>query len=222
MWKNRVRWRISLDNNFQIIPIFATPLYESFIRPITEEEKQLIVDLQYSRMPSGNGFFTTNKYILELPELTSLKEELMSKVYQYTKDGIQISSNSEFYIINSWAVKHDPEDFAMSHQHRNSIFSGCVYIDVDSSTGAIQFYKPPTFYNCLPHTIHMDVDVYNIFNADSWEIKPENNKIVMFPSHLSHAVLKNKSNKPRYSLAFNVFVKGTFGTEDTLDVLTLY
>ena len=209
-------------DNFNLIPIFATPLYESKIRPITDVEKNFITNLQYERMPSDNGFFTVDKYVLELPELKQLKQELMKKVIQYTRDGIRIKSNSEFYIINSWVVKHDPNDFAQSHQHRNSIFSGCVYIDVDSDTGAIQFYKPPTFFNCLPPTIHMDVEEYNIFTASSWEVKPENNKIVMFPSHLSHAVLKNNSNKTRYSLAFNVFVRGSFGTDKDLDVLRLY
>jgi len=210
-----------LDNNYTIVPIFATPLYESFIRPITEEEKQFIVNLEYKEMLSGNGLISSNTYVLELPQLSSLKEELISKVYQYTRDGIGISNNSEFYIINSWVVKHNPNDFAASHQHRNSIFSGCVYIDVDSTTGAIHFYKPPNFFNCLPPTINIDVDRYNIFTAATWQIIPENNKLVLFPSHLSHAVLKNKSDKIRYSLAFNVFVRGTFGTEDNLDILTL-
>ena len=35
-----------------------------------------------------------------------------------------------------------------------------------------------------------------------------------FPSHLLHRVLKNNSNEVRYSLAFNVFMKGSFGRDE--------
>ncbi len=44
-------------------------------------------------------------------------------------------------------------------------------------------------------------------------------KLILFPSNLMHRVNENKSHKNRYSLAFNLFCKGTFGEKESLLVL---
>ena len=39
-------------------------------------------------------------------------------------------------------------------------------------------------------------------------------KLMLFPSNLMHRVEENKSNRDRYSLAFNLFCKGRFGHKE--------
>jgi hypothetical protein len=50
--------------------------------------------------------------------------------------------------------------------------------------------------------------------AERYEIEVENDLIIIFPSHLEHSVQRNISNKNRYSLAFNYYVRGEFGREE--------
>ena len=48
------------------------------------------------------------------------------------------------------------------------------------------------------------------------DFKVENGKLLIFPSNLMHKIGKNESNKVRYSLAFNIFCRGTFGENETV------
>jgi len=43
--------------------------------------------------------------------------------------------------------------------------------------------------------------------------------ILLFPSHLTHAVKPNNSNEDRYSIAFNYILRGEYGERDTHLVL---
>ena len=42
---------------------------------------------------------------------------------------------------------------------------------------------------------------------------PKNNQLFIFPSWLLHSVSNNESDQERYSLAFNVYIKGKIGTQ---------
>ena len=52
---------------------------------------------------------------------------------------------------------------------------------------------------------------HNIYNSLKWTIRPEKGMVVMFPSDLFHYVTTNMSNQLRYSLAFNMMLRGKFG-----------
>ena len=52
---------------------------------------------------------------------------------------------------------------------------------------------------------------YNEYNAQQYAINPQNGLILLFPSEVWHQVNTNKSDKTRYSLAFNVMPVGVFG-----------
>jgi ectoine hydroxylase-related dioxygenase (phytanoyl-CoA dioxygenase family) len=69
-----------------------------------------------------------------------------------------------------------------------------------------------------PKTIDLDVVDYNIYNCQSWSITPKNNDIILFPSMLEHSSEPNRTDIPRYCIAFNVFVRGTFGILHKLDI----
>ena len=97
------------------------------------------------------------------------------------------------------------------HYHTNSIYSAIFYFDSYDS-GELVFYNPfPTTFE-----LNCDDDVEDtVFNSHEWEIKPQKNRLVIFPSQLHHQVLKNTSGKNRYSLAFNLFPSGKFGEVDS-------
>jgi ectoine hydroxylase-related dioxygenase (phytanoyl-CoA dioxygenase family) len=62
---------------------------------------------------------------------------------------------------------------------------------------------------------------FNLWNSDFWKVQVKNNTIVLFPSSLYHSVEKNVNDCERVSIAFNVFARGEFGTDEGLTYLKL-
>ena len=62
---------------------------------------------------------------------------------------------------------------------------------------------------------------YHHFNSNSWWFPIKNNQVFLFPSKTVHSVDLKPEDNVRTSLAFNVFVKGTFGYTDNLTELIL-
>jgi uncharacterized protein (TIGR02466 family) len=205
--------------NYQVTPLFAIPLYQTQLDQLTAQEHDFILGLDYERMPADNGDYTKDKYVLEKPELTFLKERIVKGIDHFVYEVLDCSREVKFEIQNSWINRHGRADFAGTHRHSNSLISGVYYIDVDQQSGAIVFEKDKSHYNLWPNVIdiefnyqtHEDQSRLNIFNADGWGIYPKPNELIMFPSHLYHGVGENHSDIVRYSLAFNVFPKGNLG-----------
>ena len=94
--------------------------------------------------------------------------------------------------------------FHFPHNHTSSWVSGVLYLNTpnnpDNNEGSISFttsgYKLP----------NKNKPFEKIF-------KPNPGDIILFPSHLPHSVSKCNTNLPRYSVAFNYFIKGVFGND---------
>ena len=71
------------------------------------------------------------------------------------------------------------------------------------------------FHRPLTSNWSLETDEWNAFNSDIWKIEPVPNTLLIFPSLLQHSILKNKSDKNRYSIAFNVLPTGRFGQGDS-------
>lgn len=205
--------------NFQVTPLFAIPLYQTQLDKLSQQERNFIEQLDYERMPSDNGDYTTDRYVLEKPELFLLKERIQQGIDHFVYEVLDCSRDTVFEIQNSWINRHGKADFAGTHRHSNSLISGVYYIDVDQHSGAIVFEKDKSYYNLWPNLIdiefnyrtHEDQSRLNIFNADGWGIYPRSDELILFPSHLYHGVGENNSSITRYSLAFNTFPRGNLG-----------
>ena len=181
---------------------------------MSSSEELHLKSSEYERMHSKNGSYTTDKYILDKPELSSLKNNILKCVNQFVFEELRVSSDVEFYITNSWAVKHRKGDWAHNHSHTNSILSGIYYIDVNEDSGELNFSKEANHFTIFPMHLDLDVKNYNILNSKNWSFLPKNNQLFIFPPWLLHSVSNNESDQERYSLAFNVYIKGKIGTKE--------
>jgi len=201
--------------DFAVTPLFAIPLYNASLGSLDPKIKQYIKSLEYERMPAGNGFYSIDKNILDKEECSVLKNKIQNHIDNLMYEVLNCDSKQSFEIQNSWVNKHEAGDCADSHRHNNSIISGVYYIEVDSLSGHIQFEKDKSYYNLWSDTVSIEMnnndEKLNFFNAEAWAINPKNNDLLLFPSHLYHSVSENKSDRIRYSLAFNVFPRGTLG-----------
>lgn len=210
-------------NNFTVEPLFSTPLYKSKVTFNFDVLKYLInikyEDLYGDNKDVPNCHISVSNYILSDNNLSGLKESILLNLKRYLRDILQFADDIDFYITTSWVIKHYKNHYSQQHRHRNSLFSGVVYLQVDSESGIIKFNddrSSPLF----PHQLHLRCKNTNIYNTRSFTILPENNDIIIFPSNLMHEVSPNKSDLVRYTLAFNVYAAGSIGN-NFLDELTL-
>jgi len=196
-------------DNIQVTPLFSVPLYTNILM-LTEDEKQFFREQPYVRMESNNGFYTQDKRILENEKLSRLKNEILENIKYYLVDIYKIDlSTIEFYITTSWCNKHVKNDFSHRHNHKNSIFSGVFYFDIAPSSGGL-FIESHT--QLLPSpVIEFKHTEWNIFNSRVWQVYPKENLVTIFPSTLMHYVGTNTTDTERYSVPFNIFVKGKLG-----------
>ena len=200
--------------DYTVMPLFSTPIYIKDYVPISESEIQHLKSHEYERMVSENGDYTKDKYVLDNPELTDLKNNILDCVNEFVFGELKVGDPIEFYVTNSWAVKPQKGDWAHKHPHTNSILSGVFYFDVNDHSGELNFTKEANHHTVFP--MHMDLGFkeYNILNSKTWSFVPKNNQLFIFPPWLLHGVSNNESDQERYSLAFNVYIKGKIGTKE--------
>jgi uncharacterized protein (TIGR02466 family) len=194
----------------QILPLWVTPLYISNISSASSYTP-ILESSEWKRFDADNGYITNDTYILNHKDLTGLLDEIKKHIDTYTRDVFNIANNVDFYITNSWGVKHSAGDWAPKHHHTNSLFSGVVYLKCNNNSGNIKFYKNTGFTTGVPECFDFDYTENNIFNSTSYSIEPKDNMIVIFPSHLEHSVDTSNSNDFRFAISFNIFFKGKIG-----------
>lgn len=191
-----------------IIQLFSVPLYRN--REIFPKNCiDYVKSIKYTRTRSDNGYLTDNSYVLEDENLTELKNIAIKHINIFTKNILRTKKHLEFYITTSWCVKHDKQDFSFKHNHSNSLISGVMYLQVDDSSGEINFHKGD-YNNIFYPNVNIEYEDNNNLNCESISVTPVAGDIILFPSHLIHSVSKCMTGE-RYVLAFNTFVKGNLG-----------
>jgi len=159
--------------------------------------------------------------ILDRENFLNLKLEVLSHIHILMHEILGVDKEIGFKITNSWANKHMPGDWAHNHYHKNSLYSGVIYIETPPDGGSLVLERPyPTLF--LP-TLELQPDddsEDNLINLDNWTIHPGRAKLIIFPSYVKHYVTKNNSNAERLTMAFNIWPTGTIGT-DGLDTVKL-
>jgi uncharacterized protein (TIGR02466 family) len=205
-----------------VVPLFSSPLFKTNLELDTTSIKKFIESSEfYILEKSQAGYRSKNNYILDEPEMYALKEKITEYINSCLHEILKVNKKVSFYLTNSWVMKHVTGNFGELHYHNNSLFSGIFYLKVNESSGSIVFSKNYYHYNLFPPCMEILSDSYNIFNSTRWEIKPKTNDLLLFPSQIEHFVNDNESNEDRYVIAFNIFVRGTLGSDETFNCLKL-
>jgi hypothetical protein len=88
-----------------------------------------------------------------------------------------------------------------------------LYIDTDSGGEII-------FDNMADERFLLNKIKDNEYNTRSFIFETENKMIIFFPSDIHHKIAENKTNKDRYSVAFNFYPIGNIGVGDSNVKLT--
>ena len=167
-----------------------------------KNEEFMPADLPFKAIKSAD-MNILNKYKKLTKEIKKAVNETLEKIL--------LLENVKYQIFNSWLTKTAPGNFSNSHRHSNSWLSGVYYPKGDPGFNISFHHDNKTQFFTLPKQ-------YNIYNSTEWIISPEDNYLILFFSQLRHEILRNKSNKDRYSLAFNILPQGPFGAGDSYSV----
>jgi uncharacterized protein (TIGR02466 family) len=196
----------------EVLPLFSIPLYKSELSPLDPLTYQKLINHEWEK---NEGFVThvetAERHLLDRPEYKGLKQAIQIHIDHFAYEVIGSQRDLCWEITTSWVNRSVNGDYHTSHWHSNSLISGVFYINTNPDSGAIVFHKDKEHKNLWGDTLRIDWDKETDYNTEAVGILPKTNQLLMFPSILAHSVLTNTSNDNRYSLAFNVFPRGTFG-----------
>jgi uncharacterized protein (TIGR02466 family) len=188
--------------------LFPTPvLFGHLSRDFTTEELEFIKNL--TMRENLNNRVSIDTYVLNNPELLSIKEFIEEKINFYFQEIHKPTDQLSIYITQSWVNLTTPGESHHAHNHPNSFISGVFYINASNKVDAIQFHNQRS----MPQ-IHIRPTVDHEFNSQTWSYGVETGDIVLFPSQLVHNVEQVKEHTDRtqrVSLSFNTFLKGRLG-----------
>jgi uncharacterized protein (TIGR02466 family) len=197
------------EPNFELL--FPTPvMFNSMDRDFTKEELDYIESHSTSTNRNVGNVTSNNNYILEEPEMADLKKFVTDQINEYIKRVYKPKYPAEAFVTQSWLNWTKKGEFHHKHEHPNSFISGVLYISTDSTKDKI------TFHRAGYKQLQLATDNFDIYNSDSWWFNVKTGGIVMFPSSLTHHVEDVVADDVRVSLAFNSFIKGTFGDNRSL------
>lgn len=200
----------------QTINLFPTPVAMfSLDREITKIELDVLMS-QEQRPNTGNTT-SSNSYVLNRPELFSLRQFMQDSLDQYLSEVVQSLDTYRLRITQSWTNYTKNNQFHHRHSHPNSIISGVFYAKTDPNIDKIYFYDPrPKF------PLSVQTRDFNLYNSASWWLEALPNRLMIFPSFLEHSVEQLKDyQEERISLSFNTFYQGTIGVQTELTELIL-
>jgi uncharacterized protein (TIGR02466 family) len=182
-------------------------------RDLTKTELDYI--LGQDKYPNQGNITSSNRTILKDKELTDIRDFIEDAMLEYFKTVHDPKGDVALYVTQSWANYTDPGQYHHKHAHPNSFISGVFYPQADRSVDKIYFYKSGY------ERIKVQPATWNHWNSESWWFEVGAGDLILFPSHLEHMVETKVGNETRVSIAFNTFLKGHIGVDESLTGLQL-
>ena len=204
-----------MGNVFGIFP--TNILVDNFKEGVNSDQMNFIMDrewLPFNKINPNLRSYETD--ILNSDKLKNIRKFIEQNISNYALNVMGLI-DVELYVTQSWLNRNSTGKDHHIHNHPNSIISGVFYVQCKPDTGAIRFHKEMS----LNRTIHFSECSKTEFNAPYFDFNVNSNDLILFPSTLSHSVNINTDLEDRISIAFNTFVRGSFGSIDGLTRLEL-
>lgn len=201
---------------YKVDPLFAEPLFRTDIgHAITAEQINFIKNLKM--VPNQTNLISENLYIFDEPQLAPIKKAIQDTLDIYAREVMGISQ--QLYVTQSWSLINKPGHGMHGHSHSNSVISGSLYYtDLPEPQSGMIFDRHRTYQQLQ---LNPSPDKRSIYNTHLNLIYPQKNEVLLFSSSLQHLVEANTSSQPRYSIAFNTFLRGEIGDHRNVSALKL-
>jgi len=191
------------DNDFIVEDIFSTPLYTTQIEgeEFTEIQEEIANSLLKVNSFEKKTDWGDTHYVTSVNFgkcfITEFKLEKFRKILnKHLKNYCDILNfKPKNYYSESWLTLFKKHDYGHSHTHGSSDISGTYYYKTNGKDGNIVFTTPVVqaeISKCFMHT------------TTTWEHKPIEGKLLLFPAYLRHHITRNTTDNDRMSLSFNI------------------
>lgn len=103
-----------------------------------------------------------------------------------------------------WVNINPPKSFNVKHSHSSTDLAGVLWIKCPNDSGNILFENPYIFEDFNSINAYTDKFKYMNKQYHSFDFKPVEGRMLIFPAHLLHEVKENKSKEDRISVSFNL------------------
>ena len=210
-------FRSIMEDKFKgrIDSLFPTSIGFFKLFPLTEQNKKYFYEEENNLICNYGNMRTKNDRILDNEEALDLKNNILECVSIYINYIYKNPKNIYLQLTQSWINVTTENQYHHIHNHPNSFISGVYYYDVHDKE-QISFTDFSKF-----NTIEIHPTEWTKENSLTWTYDMSDNDLILFPSSLNHEVPYKKTKFKRKSLAFNIFVRGTFGCQEKLNMLEL-
>ena len=184
------------NNTLGIQPIFSSFL---ITKKLDLDTKSIKTWIEKSSRTDGKIPLTFNEIVLK--DFYSNLNEILDHLHI----ALGFSKNTKQKFQEAWVNVEPRETISVPHTHPSADFICVYYPYVEHGSGNLELRNPISaieyiFPQSRENTV---IDSYNLFNSKIWQIVPENNLLVIFPSWLQHYVRQGNSNTTRISIALN-------------------
>lgn len=186
--------------------LFAEPLFKADVsHAISSDQVDYIKSLKM--VQNQSNLISEDKYIFKDPKLKSISNAIQEALDLYAEKVMGIEQ--KLYVTQSWSLINKPGIGMHGHSHSNSIVSGSLYFtDLPEPSSRMIFDRHKAYQQL---EFRPSSGKQNLFNTPLNAVVPQKGEVLLFNSGLQHMVEANQSLQPRYSIAFNAFVRGKLG-----------
>lgn len=194
--------------------LFAEPIFKADIsHAISDKQVQYLKSLKMARNQAN--LISEDKYLFNDPNLKSISNAVQEALNMYAEQVMGIAQ--KLYVTQSWSLINESGIGMHGHSHSNSVVSGSLYYtDMPEPASRMIFDRHKGYQQLEFRPVS---GKQNLFNTPLNAVVPQKGEVLLFNSGLQHMVEANQSLQPRYSIAFNAFVRGKLG--DYVDVSEL-
>ena len=186
--------------------LFAEPIFKADLSgAISDEQVEYIKSLKME--VNQVNLISEDRYIFNDPKLASVGAAVQAALDVYADQVMGIEH--KLYVTQSWSLINKTGIGMHGHSHSNSIVSGSLYYCDMPEPSARMIFDRHRDYQQIQ--LKPTAKKRNIFNTPLNLVVPKKGEIYLFSSGLQHLVEANQSPEPRYSIAFNAFVRGKIG-----------
>tara|TARA_R110000824_G_C14939479_1_gene649634 strand:+ start:61 stop:666 length:606 start_codon:yes stop_codon:yes gene_type:complete len=200
----------------EVLNLNAIPIaHEGNVYSINKKELNVIKNIKY-RKPNRGFYISETIALLENKTLASLKKFIIEKAKEYTRNVLEIKD--QIYLTQSWSTINPTNASHPPHTHANAFISIVYY--AQCKDGDLEFNLES---NSIRKCFNFDytIDKFNIYNSHTWTLPVKTGDIVLFPGHIRHGSLPNKSPESRIIVGANFFIKGNLGSKKAISLITI-
>ena len=134
--------------------------------------------------------------------LSELKAEIVDCAVTYAQS-LGLTLHAHQLRVDSWINFFEPGQSEQQHNHYGNFLSGTYYVQGTPTSGSYRFFDPAS-QKVMWQGLYLQGSTHTVANLTQGEYAPLPGTMILFPSWLEPAVMANKSDQTRISIAFNI------------------